>query len=41
MIFAVIWIKLANQFQRSDRKLLIEHTKLVERMDKEYAQALH
>ena len=29
-------IKVANQLPESDRKLLIEHTKLVERMDKEY-----
>ena len=28
--------KVANQLPESDRKLLIEHTKLVERMDKEY-----
>ena len=28
--------KVANQLLESDRKLLIEHTKLVERMDKEY-----
>ena len=28
--------KIANQLPESDRKLLIEHTKLVERMDKEY-----
>ena len=29
--------KVANQLPESDRKLLIEHTKLVNRMDKEYA----
>ena len=28
--------KVANQLTESDRKLLVEHTKLVERMDKEY-----
>ena len=28
--------KVANQLPESDRKLLIEHTQLVERMDKEY-----
>jgi hypothetical protein len=30
--------KVANQLPQSDRKLLIEHTELVNRMDKEYAK---
>jgi Zn-dependent M32 family carboxypeptidase len=29
--------KVANQLPESDRKLLIEHTQLVNRMDQEYA----